>query len=153
MDIGKLVKWIVILGIVFFAWKVLLPWFKNQQLGGKPASISTASGDDSCAGLAERASESWGSGIAQFANPPYDLMAWSNYRSAVESKISAAEARCTCANESCAKVREAMRDLRSLIADMDSAMRNGSSPGNIVQRQEAIDDRINEARDLQTAGK
>jgi hypothetical protein len=103
--------------------------------------------------LAERASESWGSGIAQFANPPYDLAAWSTYRSGVESKIAAAEAKCTCANESCAKVREAMRDLRGLVADMDGSMRNGSSPGNIVQRQEAVDDRINEGRDLQTAGK
>jgi hypothetical protein len=153
MDVGKLLKWIVIIGVIVFGVKVLLPWLKGQQFGGRPASITSAAGDDSCAGRAERASEEWGSGLVRFINPPYDLNAWSSFRGGVESKISAAESQCGCANPSCTKVREAMTDLRGMVADMDAAIRNGSSPGSIVQRQEAIDNHINEARDLQTAGK
>lgn len=153
MDLGRIVKWLVLIGIVFFAWKVFLPWMQQQKFGGKPVSITASAGDESCAGMAERASESWGSGLAQFVNPPYDLVAWSSFRSGVDTKISAAESRCNCAKESCAKVRDAMRDLRALVSDMDASIRNGSSPGGIVQRQEAIDDRINEGRDLQAADK
>jgi hypothetical protein len=153
MDIGRLFKWIVIVGLAVFAFKVVVPWVKQQKLGGQTTSISTSVGDDSCAGQAERASEKWGSGLAQFVNPPYDLNAWSSFRSTVESQIGMAESKCTCANESCAKVRDAMRELRGLVSDMDSAIRNGSSPGGIVQRQEHIDVMIEESRNLQRAGK
>jgi hypothetical protein len=154
MDIGRVVKWLVIIGIVILAWKVVLPWARQQKLGGSSTSISTSAiGDDSCAGQAERASEAWGSGLAQFANPPYDLAAWSSFREGVEAKIAAAEEKCSCAAESCEKVRGAMGDLRGLVSDLDSTLRNGSSPEGFVQRQEQIDNRINEARDLQNAGK
>ena len=46
-----------------------------------------------------------------------------------------------------------MGDLRGLVSDLDNTIRNGSSPEGFVQRQEQIDNRINEARDLQRAGK
>jgi hypothetical protein len=153
MDIGRLIKWIVIIAIAYFAWTVVVPWVKNQGPVGRAASISTATGDDSCVGEAERASETWGSGLSQFANPPYDLNAWSSFRSRVETQIGRAESKCGCANESCAKVRSAMGDLRSLVSDLDNTIRNGTSPDGIVQRQESIDNRINDARDLQRAGK
>lgn len=155
MDFGRLLKWIVIVAVVFLAWKTLVPWMKRQSSGGSSTSRTSvgAIGDDSCVGLAERASEKWGSGLAQFVNPPYDLAAWGNFRSDVDAQIARAESKCSCAAESCTKVRGAMGELRSLVSDMDSAIRNGSSPGGIVQRQEMIDNRINEARDLQAAGK
>jgi hypothetical protein len=153
MNLGRLLKWIVIIAIAFFAWKVVLPWIQGQKFGGKSVSISSNVGDDSCAGQAERASEKWGSGLAHFVNPPYDLAAWSDFRRGVDEQISRAEAKCTCAAESCTKVREAMGELRSLVSDMDGVIRNGSSPDQVVQRQELIDNRINEARDLQQAGK
>ncbi|HEV7767401.1 MAG TPA: hypothetical protein VGQ76_20540 [Thermoanaerobaculia bacterium] len=153
MDIGRLFKWIVIIGLGFFAFKYVVPWVKQQKLGGSSTSITNSVGDDSCAGQAERASEKWGSGLAQFVNPPYDLSAWSSFKSGVESQISTAEARCTCANESCTRVHDAMRELRGLVSDMDSAIRGGSSPGGIVARQERIDVLIDEARDLQRSGK
>lgn len=152
MDIGRLLKWIVIVGIVFFVWKVGIPWVKAQKLGGSSPSISNV-GDESCAGLAERASEAWGRGLSQFANPPYDVNAWSSFRFGVESQIAMAEAKCSCASESCAKVRSAMSELRGVVSDLDNTIRNGSSPDNVVARQERVDNIINEARDLQNAGK
>jgi hypothetical protein len=153
MDFGRLLKWIVVIGIVFFAWKVGLPWLQEQKFAGKSVSITSNVGDDSCAGQAERASEKWGSGLSRFVNPPYDLAAWSDFRRGVDEQISRAEAKCNCAAESCGKVKEAMGELRALVSDMDGTIRNGSSPDNVVQRQELIDTRINEARDLQQAGK
>jgi hypothetical protein len=152
MDIGRLIKWIVIIAIVVFAWKVGVPWVQNQKIGGSSASISNV-GDESCAGLAERASEAWGRGLSQFANPPYDLNAWSAFRTGVDGQIAMAEAKCSSASESCQKVRGAMGELHGLVSDLDSTIRNGSSPDNLVARQERIDNTINEARDLQNAGK
>src|SRR5690349_16296805 len=98
MDVGKLLKWIVVIAVIVFGVKVFLPWLKGQQFGGRPASITSAAGDDSCVGRAERASEEWGSGLVRFITPPYDLNAWSSFRSGVEAKIAAAESQCSCAN-------------------------------------------------------
>ena len=153
MDIGRIVKWIVIIGIAFFAWKVVVPWVKAQKSGGTSSISAGAVGDDSCVGQAERASEAWGSGLSRFVNPPYDLAAWSEFRTTVETQISEAESTCTCATESCDKVRGAMSDLRGLVSDLDNTIRNGASPDGVVQRQESIDNRINEARALQSDGK
>ena len=157
MDLGRLFKWLVIAGLVFFAWKYLLPWMKQEQAGSPTTSAAVASasrvGDDSCAGMAERASEKWGSGLAQFVNPPYDLNAWTNFKNDVDSRIYSAESKCSCAKESCNKVREAMSELRGLVSDMDTAIRTGGSPGGIVQRMERVDILINDARDLQISDK
>ena len=46
-----------------------------------------------------------------------------------------------------------MTDLRGLVSEMDSAINNGSSPpDNAVQRQEAIDTKIEAAAALARAG-
>ena len=146
----RIVKLVVVAAIVFVAWKYVVPWVKKQGGGGETV---VAGGGASCVRSAERASEAWGSGLSRFVNPPYDAGAWSSFRGDVESKINAAEADCDCQVDSCGKAREAMRDLRSLVSDLDSTIRNGSSASDFVQRQEAIDNRINEASDLARAGK
>ena len=154
MDFGRIVKWLVVLVVIFFAWKYVVPWAKNEMAGGKKtSSSSSAGGDNSCIRAAERASEAWGSGLHQFVNPPYDIGAWSSFRGDVDSKISAAESECSCAEESCRKARAAMGDLRSLVSELDSAIRSGTSPpSDAVQRQEAIDNQIEEARAAVRAG-
>lgn len=150
MDANRLVKWIVVIVLVVFAWKYAIPWAK-QQIQGHSASTVTAS--NSCTTAAQKASETWGSGLNHFVNPPYDLGAWSSFRSDVESKISAAETECRASSQSCDTARSAMTDLRSLVSDLDSAIRNGSPPpDNAVQRQEAIDTKIEAAAVLARAG-
>ena len=148
MDVGRIVKIVVVIAVIFAIWKYGVPWIQRQ---GSVGTSKTASSDNSCISSAQRASEKWGSGLGQFVNPPYDLDAWSTFRGNVESSISAAESDCGCAAESCTKAREAMRDLRSLVADLDSTLRNGSDPSGFVQRQEAIDNKINEAAALASA--
>lgn len=149
---GRIVKLLVVVAVVFVAWKYLLPWV--QQQGSKTGvEASAASGGGSCVQSAERASETWGSGLRQFVNPPYDLNAWSTFRGNVESAINAAEADCDCSGESCEKARGAMRDLRALVSDLDSTIRNGSDASDFVQRQERIDNAINEAAQLARDGK
>lgn len=147
MDLGRIVKWLVVVGVLVFAWKVALPWVKSR--GDRAPAASTASGDSPCAAAAERASEGWGSGLHQFANPPYDAEAWTSFQNDVESAIGSAESQCACSSQSCVTVREAMRDLRGLVSEMGTAIRNGSSPpSDAVQRQEAIDNKIASARAL-----
>jgi hypothetical protein len=156
MDLSRIVKWVVILALLFVVWKYVIPWVKDEGSGfDKSSSASKSSGgDQSCIASAERASNTWGSGLGRFVNPPYDLGAWSNFRGDVDAKINAADADCSCGAESCQKVKNAMSELRSLVGDFDTAIRNGSSPGqDAVQRQEQIDRQIDDARELVRAGK
>lgn len=150
MDLGRIVKWVVILVIAFVAWKYVSPMLKGR---GSSSTTSTVS-DNSCVASAERASSTWGNGLSKFVNPPYDMTAWSTFRGSVEMRVSAAENDCGCAAESCTKAKSAMNDLRSLASEMDSAIRNGSSPpSDLVQRQEAIDAQIEQAAQLVREGK
>lgn len=150
----RIFKGLVAIVVIFVLWKFAVPWIQKQRTGGTSVSSSAAGGDNSCVRAAERASEAWGSGLSRFVNPPYDVNAWSSFRSDVDAKIGAAESACSCAAESCTKTRGAMNDLRSLVNDLDGSIRNGSAPpDDAVQRQEAIDNQINEAGELLRAGK
>ena len=147
---SRVVKIVVVIAVLYAAWKYGLPWLQRQQSGGS----STQTAQSGCPAAAARASEAWGSGLHSFVNPPYDLAAWSSFRDGVESKISSAESECSCGSASCDKAKAAMRDLRSLSSDLDSAIRNGSPPpSDLAQRQEAIDKQIDEAANLTRAGK
>lgn len=154
MDFGRIVKWLLIIAVVVVAWKAGKPLLDRSTSSPSSSSSSSASGDSSCISAAGRASDAWGGGIGRFVNPPYDLNAWSEFRGGVEDKIATAEAACSCDDESCRKVQSAMRDLRSLVADLDGAIRaGGAPPDGIVQRQEAIDNQLDAARDLVRQGK
>ena len=140
----RLVQLAVIVVVALLIWKKGVPWWESHH--GRPTAAATAGG--SCVELAEHASESWGSGIGRFANPPYDLGAWGEFRSRVDAAIARAESQCACEDESCRKSRQAMGDLRALVSDLDGSIRNGTAPPDgIVQRQEQIDNTINAARD------
>jgi hypothetical protein len=153
MDASRLVKWIVILAIVFVAWKYGLPWIKRQT-SHTPTSAASATADDSCISVAERASQAWGSGIGRFVNPPYDIDAWATFSGNVKSNIASAESACNCSAESCIKTRDAMHDLRNLVNDLDSSIRGGGPPpSDAVQRQATIDEQLNTAHELVRAGK
>lgn len=155
MDFSRLVKWIVILAIAVVAYKIV--WPKLHGGGSASSSSSGSSGGgahEACVAAAESASNAWGSGVGSFANPPYDTAAWSSFENDIYSKISAAESQCTCSDKSCTTVRSAMTDLRGLISEMGTSIRGGSPPpGNLVQRQESIDNRLTEARASAQEGK
>ena len=152
MDLSRIAKWLVIVVVAFLAWKYLSPKFLKPSNTIAPEQGSFV--NSACIGAADKAAETWGSGVGKFVNPPYDLDAWSVFKSDVDSKIANAEGQCACVAESCHKVQSAMHELTALAADMDTALRNGSPPGSeIVQRQEAIDRQIDEARDLIKSGK
>jgi hypothetical protein len=151
MDVKRLIKFVIIIGIVFVAWRYGIPWAKQQVKGRVTTS---ASPDNSCVAAARRASEAWGGGLHSFVNPPYDLGAWSTFRGDVESKISAAESECSVSSASSDLARSAMRDLRSLVRDLDTAITNGSPvPDDAVTRQEAVDTKIETAAELARSGK
>src|SRR5689334_4491377 len=111
MDANRLIKWVIVIALVIVAWKYGVPWIK-KQFEGHPAA---AAADNSCVAAAQRASETWGSGLHGFANPPYDLEAWGRFRNDVEAKISEANAACRESSQSCDMARNAMRDLGALV--------------------------------------
>src|SRR5258708_31543241 len=136
MDTNRLMKGIVVIVLAIVAWKYGLPWVKARMRGSVAASSSPES---SCTTTAQHASEIWGSGLHRFANPPYDMAAWSDFRSSVESEIAKAQTECRCSQQSCETVRGAMSDLRGLVSEFDTAIRNGSPPpDNAASRQESI---------------
>ena len=155
MDLSRIIKWLLVVIVAFIAWKYLSPKFLKKET--TPAAATEGGGtfvNSSCIGAADKASSAWGSGVGRFVNPPYDMDAWSIFRSDVDSKIANAQGQCACVSESCHKVQSAMHDLSSLVNDLDTALRNGSPPpSDAVQRQEAIDHQLEEAADLTRAGK
>jgi hypothetical protein len=151
---GKTLLKIAIIAVaVVVIWKKGIPWWnEHHQPGG--GSTSTSSPGDACAAAAAAASEAWGSGIGKFANPPYDLTAWDEFRSRVDQSTREATNKCSCAADSCTTARTAMSDLRNLVGEMDGSIRSGSPPpSDAVQRQESIDNAINSARDLAHQGR
>jgi hypothetical protein len=140
-----LIKLIVAVVIVLLIWKKGVPWWEQRR--GASATKATASAGQSCVELAEKASNDWGAGIGRFANAPYDLTAWGEFRTRTDVAIAHAQSQCACAEESCRKARQAMGDLRTLVSELDSSIRVGTPPPDgLVQRQEQIDNTINEAR-------
>jgi hypothetical protein len=151
MDANRLIKWVVIIALIILAWKYALPWAKKQIQG---RSAPAAAAESSCITAAQRASETWGSGLHNFVNPPYDLEAWRHFRDDVEAKIAAANAACRESSPSSDMARDAMGDLRTLVANLDNAITSGSPPpDDAVQRQEAIDTKIETAAALARGGK
>jgi hypothetical protein len=151
MQTRTLIKLVIVAAVVIVIWKKGLPWLNEHQ---STTSTNTSSPDNTCVSLAESASETWGSSIGRFVNPPYDLAAWDDFRSRVEQRIRNAEGKCSCAADSCTTARAAMNDLRSLVQEMDRSIHDGSPPpSDAVQRQESIDNAINSAHDLVRQGK
>ena len=150
MDANRLIKWVIIIALAIAAWKYGVPWVKNKFEGHPTA----AAADNSCIAAAQRASEAWGSGLHRFANPPYDLADWGRFRNDVEGKISEANAACRESSQSSDMARDAMRDLGALVASMDNSITSGSAPpDDAVQRQEAIDTKLDTAAALARGGK
>jgi hypothetical protein len=152
MEGKTLVKLAIAVAVVILIWKKGIPWW-NERQASSAATVSSAPGD-ACVAAAAAADDTWGSGVGHFANPPYDLAGWDEFRSRVEVQARRAEEKCLCADSSCTTAKRAMSDLRSLVNEMDSSLRSGSPPpSDLVQRQEAIDNAINSARDLAKQGK
>ena len=137
-----LIQLLIVIVIAFLVFK----WWKSHQ--STPTAAAGASASQECAAAAAAAGETWGSGVGRFANPPYDTAAWDDFRSRVEKQARQAQEKCLCGDAACNTAKGAMSDLRSLVNEMDSALRSGSPPpSDLVQRQEAIDNAINAARE------
>ena len=137
--------------IVFAVWKFGLPWLKEKTAtSSRPASAAKASPPDDCVAAAENASELWGSQLSRFVRPPVDRESWSSFRMDVERSIDQARSSCSCASDSCRRATTAMSDLQSIVRDLDAAVATGAPvPGDIVSRQQQVDEMIEGARRVQ----
>jgi len=138
-----LVQILILFLIVFAAWK----WWERHHSTSTATSASSSPAQE-CAAAAAAAGETWGSGVGRFANPPYDTAAWDEFRTRVDQQARRAQEKCLCGDNACNTAKSAMSDLRGLVSEMDSALRSGSPPpSDLVQRQEAIDNAINSAKE------
>lgn len=150
----RILKLAVLAIVLFFAWKYLSPKFLKQSASSSTPAEQAGFVNSSCIGAAEKASSAWGSGVGRFVNPPYDMDAWSVFKSDVDSKIANAQGQCACVGESCRTIQSAMHELSGLANDLDTSLRgNSPPPSDIVQRQEAIDKQLDEAREQVRSGK
>jgi hypothetical protein len=147
---NRLIKIAIVVAIAVFIWKKGIPWYQEQH----GSSSRAASADDSCTPYADSAANAWSSGIRRFTSPPYDVAAWDSFRSEVGTRISDAERHCSCNADSCAKAKEAMSGLRGMVSDVDGMIRNNSAPpSDVVQRQESVDNLVDQAKDLVRQGR
>jgi len=146
MDAKVLIKWVIVIAVIVVVWKKGVPWWKEHHTASTPTTASSPAQD--CASAAAAASEAWGSGVGRFANPNVDMSAWEEFRSRVDQQARRAQERCLCGDSACNTAKNALADLRGLVSEMDSSLRSGSPPpSDLVQRQEAIDNAINSARE------
>ena len=140
-----LIKLIVVVAVLFFVWKEVLPKITTHSVAQPNSGTSAGT---NCVFEARGASDYWSGTLPRFANPPYDMTAWSDFKSTLDRRIGRAQEKCSCAAESCNLGKQAMDDLTARENEMDSAIRNASSPpSDLVQRQERIDNTINAAND------
>lgn len=147
MQGSTLVKLVIVAAVLFVLWKEVLPKISTHTSPATQTNTGTSAGTN-CVFEARGASDYWSGTLPRFANPPYDMQAWDDFKSHLDARINRAQEKCSCAEESCKLGREAIDDLKTLAGEMDSAIRNGSSPpSDLVQRQERIDNAINSAQD------
>ncbi len=144
--IKTLIKWVIVIAVIVLLWTKGVPWWKERHSAS--TSTTAESPGVACASAAAAASETWGSGVGRFANPNVDMSAWGEFRSRVDQQARRAQERCLCGDSACNTAKNALADLRGLVSEMDSSLRSGSPPpSDLVQRQEAIDNAINSARE------
>ena len=145
MNLRTVVVLLVVALAGLYVWKRV---GSNVERTGSVVAAGPSS--DRCVDAAAEASGELGASIGKFVNPPVDQSEWDTFASRVNGRISAAEAACACVSQRCARARGAVTELRSVVSSLDAAARSGGSVDpSIVQRQEAIDDTINEARSMQ----
>ena len=143
MQGNTLVKLVIAAAVLFLLWKEVLPRMTKNETA-KPAEGTSAG--TNCVFEARGASDYWGGTLGHFANPPYDMQAWDDFKSKVDARIGRAEEKCSCEQDACKLGKQAVDELRGLVGEMDSAIHNGSSPpSDAVQRQERIDNAIDDA--------
>jgi hypothetical protein len=151
MQGNTLVKLVIVAIVLFVLWKEVLPRLTKSEIS-KPAEGTSAG--TNCVFEARGASDYWGGTLGHFANPPYDMAAWDDFKSKVDARIGRAEDKCSCEQDACKLGKQAVDELRGLAGEMDSAIRNGGSPpSDAVQRQERIDNAINDASAAAERGK
>lgn len=143
MEGKTLIKLVIAAVVLFVLWKEVLPKLTKN---GPAKPVEGTSAATNCVFEARSSSDYWGGTLAHFANPPYDMQAWSDFKSNVDGHIARAQEKCSCEEDACKLGRQAMDELRGLAGEMDSAIRSGGSPpSDAVQRQERIDNAINDA--------
>lgn len=149
---GKLLKLLVWLAVIYAALAYGWPWLQETIEGIGESTASSAKGlsggeEGRCVELATDAANRFGDGISRFSSPPYDTEEWAKFIGKVESDIRLAESECVCGSDPCRFSRNAMGELDSLVSDLDRMIRGGTDrfiqPGTQMER---VYDELNRAR-------
>lgn len=144
----RIIKLVVVLVVVYFAYSVGLPWIKGL-LGSSPAGLrGNASEEALCVGAAERAVDAFGDRLGRFL-PPIDADAWEESVSRSRTEISEAERGCGCGHEACREASRALSDLENMVTEYDDSVQAGRGlPANGARRLESLYNTLDRAKTL-----
>jgi hypothetical protein len=119
VDVGKLLKWALVLGLVFLAWTLGRPWVEEHlSRRGRGAAVETAgSGDDPEAGTYAEVAAGFAAGDPGAA--------WMRDSALVEDAVGRGEGACGCPGDACRLAGEALSELDSLVRRTDALVRDG----------------------------
>ncbi len=154
---GKIIKWVVIIGLAYFAFTEgpgLVERIGDGagDLGSGLNRGAASLGQGRCVKAAERASERFHRGLRDYSKPPIDMDSWARFTESLKGLIYDAESECNCPQDSCQRATDALTELNSLVTDFDSSLRGTGMPLNPARRQETIDRFLKRARELERQG-
>ena len=143
MRFNTIVKLLILAAVLFVIWKNVLPYITRHGATTSTSSEQTSPATN-CLFEARAANDYWGSNISRFSGA-IDRQAWDEFKQNVDNHIGRAQRKCFCNDDPCSRAKSAMAELRSLAYDWDAAARSGGPvPSDTVQRQESIDNVLNQ---------
>lgn len=121
---AKILKFLIVIAIVYFAVTKGLPWLKSQ-LADK-MSLAGASNQEVCHHVAQRAADDFAERMRRFSTPPIDAKAWEDTVSETRYQVESADKQCrTCDHEACLETSRALDELGSMIKSFDESVQAG----------------------------
>lgn len=145
---GRIVKLLVILVILYVAYSIGWPWLQGL-LNSTPASLrGNASEEALCVTTAERTVDAFADRLRRFG-PPLDVDAWDEAVSTTQDEIAEAKRGCRCDHDACREAQRALSQLDDMVSDYDGSVRDGRGlPANGARRLESLYDTVERARRL-----
>ncbi len=150
---SKIIKYGIFALVVYFViQKAPLVVENISELGAGLSRKGSPVSQTHCLPAAERASDTFSSGLRDFSRPPFDLDAWDMFLEEVQRTVYTAENRCDCPRDSCQRASQAISELNGLIVDFDNSLRGEGVSLNPARRQDTINRMLTRARELDRQG-
>lgn len=148
--VGRLVKLLVLAGLLYFAWTEGWPWLQGEleSLGATRSDVSSMQSEAGrCVAGAEAARRAFGEGFRGATTRRGDHSEWLRFSGRIQSRIRDARSACRCPEDACELADGAMRELERNLHELDGMIRGSVDRfSNPAARLEEVDQLLAEAR-------